>query len=126
MTLRRGVTLPSPTTDERAAKQKVAAAEMVHLWVEEGLSVAEISRAVSVNMGTVSRRLEDAGVRQPYSAYEPLLSISEVERLRFSEKLTIKQVAERVGFSETTVRAYLRAAGHPSARPGRPSHQLQS
>ena len=95
--------------------------QIVHLYVDKGLSLREVATCVGLNHGSVLKELERAGIsRRRVSG--PRLSLiqrnEEIARLYREEGLTHKEIGARMDVSRRYVYCILKGLGVPASQRG--------
>ena len=99
--------------------RRLRKADLVRLYVREGLSLVEVAGRLDVNADVVKRNLDRLGI--PGRDRCAPLDRRVLKELYGKQRLGIRAVAARLGVSPTTVERDLVAFAIPIRRPGRPA-----
>ena len=83
-------------------------ANIRRMYVDKGMSVHDISRSLMVRWYDVRERL--AGMGYPYSV-RAVVSNNLIKQMYLVDKLTMKQIGDRLGVSHITIRGRLITMG---------------
>jgi len=95
--------------------------ELRQFYLEEGHSIAAIARRAGCSAPTIASRLRRCGIPTRSGRFQAReIARDTLEALYYDERLTLAEIARRLGVSVGTVNNRRRAYGLPARRRARP------